>query len=143
MEPEAKEQKIESGRYVEAIGRRKTAVARVRLYPAKDKKEALTINGRDTAHYFPTEETRAMAQEAFSKVKADGAYSVSALIRGGGMDAHAQALRHGIARALASLDEEWKRKLKKAGILKHDPRQKERKKFGKKKARKSPQWSKR
>ena len=93
--------------------------------------------------YFGTVELRRVASEAFVKAKNDGVYKVSAIIRGGGISAQAEALRHGISRALLSGDSELRKKLKKAGFLKRDPRSKERRKFGLKKARKAPQWSKR
>ncbi len=135
IKTEKKEEK-----YTEAVGRRKTAIARVRLTPAA--KSSFKINNRDLASYFPTEELRKIAEEAISKVKA-GNFSVSAHIKGGGIHSQAEALRHGITRALVKFDESLKAKLKPAGFLKRDPRAKERRKFGLKKARKAPQWSKR
>jgi len=127
-------------RYAEAVGRRKTAVARVRLMPAS--KNSFKINDRDLASYFPTEELRKIVEEAMNKVKT-GNFGISAHIRGGGIHSQAEALRHGISRALVKYDENSKTKLKAAGFLKRDPRSKERRKFGLKKARKAPQWSKR
>jgi len=93
--------------------------------------------------YFPTDELRAIIRDALSKSKLPIKFSVSALVKGGGIHAQAEALRHGVTRAIVSYDEELRSKLKKLGFLKRDPRMKERKKFGLKKARKSPQWSKR
>jgi len=127
--------------YIEAVGRRKTAVARVRLFPAK--KSAYVFNGRDIASYFPTENLRSIATEAIAKIKEAGHYEVSVLAKGGGLRSQAEAARHGIARALVKANEELRKDLKKAGFLKRDPRSKERKKFGLKKARRAPQWSKR
>ena len=127
-------------KYTEAVGRRKTAVARVRLMPAS--KNNFIVNERDLASYFPTEELRKTVEEALTKSKAS-AWSISARLHGGGLHSQAEALRHGIARALVKYDEELKSKLKTSGFLKRDPRAKERRKFGLKKARKSPQWSKR
>lgn len=128
--------------YYEAVGRRKTAVARVRI--TEEKVNSFVINReKDLDKYFGTDELRAVAQEALAVSKVGAKFFVSALIRGGGISAQADALRHGISRALLKFDETSKNKLKKAGFLKRDPRKKERKKPGLKKARKAPQWSKR
>lgn len=127
-------------RYTEAIGRRKTSVARVRITPAS--KNTFKINDRDLASYFPTKELQMVVEEALGKVKI-GNFEISAHIKGGGVHSQAEALRHGIARAIVKYDETGRTKLKSAGLLKRDPRAKERRKFGLKKARKSPQWSKR
>ena len=131
------------GRYIEAVGRRKSAVARVRIMENKSGKGTMVVNEKDVIEYFPTAWTQITAREALSKVKGINKFNTTALIKGGGKSAQAEALRHGIARALVKHEGEWRDKLKKAGFLKRDPRAKERKKFGKKKARKSPQWSKR
>jgi len=133
--------KKEKNRYIEAVGRRKTAVARVRITEAG--KNGFVVNDKDVSDYFPTEELQMVAHDAVSKSKTPVKFSVSALIKGGGIHAQAEALRHGITRALVSYDEELRGGLKKLGFLKRDPRMKERKKFGLKKARKAPQWSKR
>jgi small subunit ribosomal protein S9 len=127
-------------KYTEAIGRRKTASARVRITPAS--KNTFKVNDRDLVSYFPTEELRAIVEEATNKVKI-GNFEISAHIKGGGIHSQAEAMRHGITRALVKFDESSKTKLKSAGFLKRDPRSKERRKFGLKKARKAPQWSKR
>jgi|SRR3989344_8948153 len=132
----------EKGRYIEGIGRRKTASARVRITPSA--KTSFTINdGKDLATYFPVAELRRIIEEPFAKIIPDTAFSVSVRITGGGVRAQAEALRLGIARALLIHEETLRTKLKKAGFLKRDPRSKERRKFGLKKARKAPQWSKR
>jgi len=133
--------KKEKNRYIEAVGRRKTAVARVRI--TETSKVKFTVNDKDADVYFPTDELRAIIRDALSKSKLPIKFSVSALVKGGGIHAQAEALRHGVTRAIVSYDEELRSKLKKLGFLKRDPRMKERKKFGLKKARKSPQWSKR
>lgn len=130
-----------TNRYIEAIGRRKTAAARVRILPAA--KGALLVNGRDVEAYFKTAEQRRVAMDALNKTKLASKFKITALLAGGGLSSQAEALRHGIARALVAHDGELRKKLKKAGFLKRDPRAKERRKFGLKKARKSPQWSKR
>lgn len=127
-------------KYIEAIGRRKTATARVRVIPAA--KNSFKINNRNLASYFPTAELRKVAEEALNKVKTDN-FEISVHIKGGGVHSQAEAVRHGIARALVKHDESLKTKIKTAGLLKRDPRAKERRKFGLKKARKAPQWSKR
>ena len=128
-------------RYIEAVGRRKTATARVRITPGA--KQSLLINDRDLETYFKTEEQRRVALDALSKGKTAGKWKITALISGGGLSSQSEALRHGIARALVAHDGELRKKLKNAGFLKRDPRSKERRKFGLKKARKSPRWSKR
>ncbi len=126
--------------YIEAIGRRKTASARVRLTVSP--KQSFVVNELDVDSYFKTNEQRRVVSEAFAKGKGEK-FKVTALVSGGGLSAQAEAIRHGIARALVAGDGELRKKLKKAGFLKRDPRAKERRKFGLKKARKSPQWSKR
>jgi len=130
---------LKSGRYIEAVGRRKTAVARVRIF--EDSKNNFVINGKDLHEYFPTEALQVKVKEVFSKIPAK--FKVSAKLSGSGIAAQAEALRHGISRALVKFDEESRKDLKKAGFLKRDPRSKERKKPGLKKARKAAQWSKR
>ncbi len=126
--------------YTEAVGRRKTATARVRL--SASAKSSYDINGKDLASYFPTAQLQKVVTDAFTTVEAKH-YEVSVRVNGGGIQSQAEAIRHGIARVLVAEDEESKTKLKRAGFLKRDPRVKERRKFGLKKARKSPQWSKR
>lgn len=126
-------------RYIETVGRRKTSVARVRITPAS--KTSLSINEREFENYFPTKELQNTVLGVFAD--APEKFSVTAKIVGGGISSQAQALRHGIARALVESDQNLRGKLKSAGYLKRDPRAKERRKFGLKKARKAPQWSKR
>ncbi|MDE1974989.1 MAG: 30S ribosomal protein S9 [Patescibacteria group bacterium] len=128
-------------KYYEAVGRRKTAVARVRLFPAKDMK--YEVNGKELAAYFPVAELQAIAIESIATSKPAEKFMVSVKVSGSGISSQAEAIRHGIARALIVYDAELRGKLKKAGHLKRDARAKERRKFGLKKARKSPQWSKR
>ncbi len=128
-------------KYFEAVGRRKTAIARVRITPAT--KQSITINDKDVADYFVTKEMQAISEAPFVESKIVQKFKVTALLVGGGIHSQSEALRHGIARALLDYDLELRKKLKKAGFLKRDPRAKERRKFGLKKARKSPQWSKR
>ena len=127
--------------YVEGIGRRKRAIARVRVVPAK--KNTFVINEKSLDEYFKTDDLKNVAQEALTKVEGVGTYSVSVKIVGGGTASQAESLRLGLSRALVEIDPELRKGLKKEGFLKRDPRIIERKKFGLKKARKSPQWSKR
>ena len=129
-------------RYIEAIGRRKTASARVRLTPAT--KTSYDINGKTVEEYFPTKELQLMSQESLKEsALTETKFKITVVAKGGGIAGQADAMRLGIARALIEYDKELRGKLKKAGMLKRDPRAKERRKFGLKKARKSPQWSKR
>lgn len=130
-----------ANKYFEAVGRRKTAIARVRISVAK--KNDFEINGKNLESYFPVKEMRATAEDALVNSKAAEKFHVSAKVIGGGISAQSEALRLGIARALLDYDINLRSGLKKLGYLKRDPRAKERRKFGLKKARKSPQWSKR
>ena len=131
----------EKARYIGTVGRRKTAIARVRITVAA--KSSCTVNDKDVDSYFPTAELRATAIEAITTTKLPVKFKITAKIIGGGINGQAEALRHGIARALIIHDIELRKKVKAAGFLKRDPRAKERRKFGLKKARKAPQWSKR
>ncbi len=126
-------------KYIETVGRRKTASARVRI--VKSAKQTVTINGKDADLYFPIPEHQHMVRSPLAMC--DEKFAVTAVVRGGGVAAQAEAVRHGVARAIEAFDGEKRIELKKAGYLKRDPRAKERRKPGLKKARKSPQWSKR
>ncbi len=124
-----------------ATGRRKQAIARVRLVPGSGR---WLVNGRPLEQYFPNKVHQQLVNEPFRTLEMEGAYDVIARISGGGVSGQAGALRLGIARALNEIDVEANRpSLKKAGFLTRDPRAKERKKYGLKKARKAPQYSKR
>ena len=126
-------------RYTEAVGRRKTATARVRISEAKS--ASMVVNGKTAEQYFPL---LGMVKTAFSPLQALGAtYSVSAKMQDGGHKAQAEAIRMGLSRAMVELVPEQRKDLKVRGFLKRDPRAKERKKFGLKAARRAPQWSKR
>lgn len=127
--------------YIPAIGRRKNATAQVRLTPAS--KMTYVINDKGLDEYFSIEEFRKVVRSPFSTIEAKDDFTVSVVVRGGGMSAQADAIRHGIARALTKYNENLRGDLKSAGYLKRDPRRKERKKPGLKKARKRPAWSKR
>ena len=123
-----------------ATGRRKEAVARVRLVEGSG---AYQLNGRSLDEYFPTRAHRMIVSSPLRLAGKDKDLDVMALIEGGGVSGQAGALRHGIARALIELDPELRPLLKKEGFLTRDPREKERRKYGLKKARKAPQYSKR
>lgn len=141
-----KEKKTTKEKYVEAIGRRKTSTARVRIWEAI--KFSFLVNGKDIKEYFKTEEQRRLVLDPIIKgisgqEKVGNKWRIEAKVSGGGIHSQAEAVRHGLARALVSFDVELRHKLKTLGYLKRDPRAKERRKFGLKKARKAPQWSKR
>jgi len=121
-------------------GRRKTSVARVRLSRGSG---VLTLNERPFEEYFPTEKQRSHVIEPFVVLEQLGQWDVDARLNGGGTTGQAGALRHAIARALAAHDPEWRAPLKAAGLLRRDARAVERKKYGLKKARRAPQFSKR
>ena len=122
------------------VGRRKEAVVRVRLVPGTGE---FKLNGRTLEGYFPNKLHQQLIREPFVALEKDGQFDVIATLTGGGITGQAGALRLGIARALINLEPEDRGVLKKAGFLTRDPRVKERKKYGLKKARKAPQYSKR
>mgnify|MGYP000309279492 FL=1 len=121
-------------------GRRKKSVARVRLVPGDGK---IIINGRSIDNYFGLETLKVIVKQPLVLTGTDGKFDVLCNVIGGGFTGQAGAIRHGISRALVKADEELKPTLKKAGFLTRDPRMKERKKYGLKKARRAPQFSKR
>ena len=125
---------------IQSTGRRKRAVARVRIRNGEGK---ITCNGRDVVDYFPSDTHRMILSEPLRVTQTEDVYDVDATLDGGGTTGQAGALRHGIARALLELDPESRPLLKKAGFLTRDDREKESKKYGLKKARKAPQYSKR
>ncbi|MBY0293888.1 30S ribosomal protein S9 [Patescibacteria group bacterium] len=128
-------------KYIETVGRRKTAIARARITPSA--KTSVVINGKDINDYFPTQTLRATALDAFLKVALAAQFTTTVIVSGGGIAGQATAVRHAIARALIEYDHNLRGVLKKEGFLKRDPRAKERKKPGLVKARKRKQWSKR
>jgi small subunit ribosomal protein S9 len=130
-----------ANKYIAAIGRRKTSTARVRI--TESAKTSLVINDKPANEYFKTSDLVKIALEALQKPTDVKEYEVTVVVKGGGTHSQAEAIRHGIARALSTTDETLKTEVKKLGFLKRDPRSKERRKFGLKKARKSSQWSKR
>lgn len=133
-------------RYFEATGRRKSAVARVRLLtikPFEGEEGKITVNGKFYKVYFPTLELQQIAEASLRRLKSLNRFEVVARVKGGGMRGQAEALRHGVARVLVDFNADFRKKLKKVGYLKRDPRVKERRKYGLKKARRAPQWAKR
>ena len=127
-------------RPIQTVGRRKEAIVRVRLVPGSGK---IVCNGRDLESYFPSKVHQQLIREALITTEKAEAFDIIANLRGGGITGQAGALRLGIARALIANEPDDRPALKKAGFLTRDPRVKERKKYGLKKARKAPQYSKR
>ncbi len=129
------------GSFIPTVGRRKRAIARVRLI--KNGKGAVTVNGKPYDKYFTTFELRESVMAPLKVSGQETSVDVSVLVQGGGIRGQAEAVRHGISRALIQLNQTFRKSLKKLGYLERDSRKKERKKFGLKGARRSPQWSKR
>jgi small subunit ribosomal protein S9 len=128
-------------KYFEAVGRRKTSRARVRLYTQGEK--SIKVNGKSYSDYFSTLELQKIVESPLDVIKSLNKFKVLVTIKGGGIHAQAEALRHGISRALCLLNPYFKKRLRKAGFITRDPRVRERKKFGLRRARRAPQWSKR
>ncbi|HYM53230.1 MAG TPA: 30S ribosomal protein S9 [Candidatus Dormibacteraeota bacterium] len=126
--------------YIYGTGRRKTSVARVRLLPGDGQ---IVVNGKDVADYFGGTGGATSLRLPFRVTETEGRYSASILVAGGGFSGQAGAIRHGIARALVSAHPDARSALRNAGLLTRDPRAKERKKYGLKRARKAPQYTKR
>ena len=124
----------------QAVGRRKKAIARVRLIPGDGK---IVINGRDINNYFGLETLKMTVRQPLALTSLEGRYDVLVNVCGGGLSGQAGAIRHGSSRALIKADPELRPAVKKAGFLTRDPRMKERKKYGLKAARRAPQFSKR
>jgi len=130
------------GDYYYGMGRRKTAVARVRVFPNGD--GSITVNGREAQSYFGQREAHmATIAAPFRVLDLGNKYTMTVRVVGGGTSGHAGAIRHALARALVRMDPDAKHPLRKAGFLTRDPRMKERKKPGLKRARKAPQYTKR
>jgi small subunit ribosomal protein S9 len=129
-----------STNYVYGTGRRKTAVARVRLLPGDG---GIVVNGKPAAEYFGGAAREGILVQPFRVTETEGRYSASVLVAGGGVSGQIGAIRHGMARALVSAHPDARRSLREAGLLTRDPRAKERKKYGLKRARKAPQYTKR
>lgn len=132
--------KAAPSRYTEGIGRRKTAIARVRLTPGGTK---FTVNGKKVSDYFPLKKLQEVTESSLKQLQLDRKFGVEARVQGGGISAQADAIRHGVARALVISDVELKPRLRALGFMTRDPRMVERKKYGLKKARRAPQWAKR
>ena len=132
---------VKSTRYFEATGRRKTSNARVRISTQGDKE--FIVNDKPYQKYFFTPELQQIADSAMRKMKCFDKFRIVAKIAGGGIHSQAEAVRHGTARALVEFNIDFKKRLRRAGFLTRDPRQRERKKFGLKRARKRGQWAKR
>ena len=128
------------GKYTESVGRRKRAIARVRLYPGKGE---MVINNRPADDFLPTQKLVDLVKKPLKEIGREESYNISVRVQGGGVRGQADAIILGVARCLVKEDETNKTVLKKAGFLKRDDRRKERKKPGLKKARRAPQWSKR
>ncbi|MBI4235678.1 30S ribosomal protein S9 [Candidatus Peregrinibacteria bacterium] len=128
------------GKYFYAHGKRKTSIAKIRLYTGKGD---ITVNEKAAKEYFTVKTLIGLIKTPFKITGTNNKYDVSAVVRGGGVNSQAEALRHGITKALVQADPLNKPSLKKAGLLTRDSRVKERKKFGLKRARKGPQFSKR
>ena len=126
--------------YYYGTGRRKNAIARVRLTEGSGK---ITINGKDIDEFFGMETLKVIVKQPLTVTNTTAKYDVIAKVTGGGFTGQAGAIRHGIARALNEANAEFRPALKQNGFLTRDPRMKERKKYGLKKARKAPQFSKR
>jgi len=131
----------DKSRYIEAVGRRKTATARVRLYTQG--KKGIIVNEKLYSDYFPMKELQKVIEEPLESLKCLDKFAVTAKVSGGGPSGQAEAVRHGISRALVVLNPYFKKRLKKTDLLTRDSRMRERKKPGLKRARKAPQWSKR
>ena len=127
--------------YIEATGRRKTSTARARLVPSS--RSSITINGKKLEEYFPTDTQRRNVQSPLELESLEQKFNVSVHVTGGGIMSQSEAVRHSIARALTAFEATLRAPLKKEGMLRRDPRMKERRKFGLKKARRAAQWSKR
>jgi len=127
-------------KYFEGIGRRKTAIARVRIQNGQGKSQ---INEKDAASYFGLAELKEIALSPIKKLKIPDKFDVSIKVVGGGVRAQAEAIRHGLARALVTSNEDFKKRLRGLGFMTRDSRMVERKKYGLKKARRAPQWKKR
>ncbi len=136
-------------KYFSAVGRRKESVARVRLFTKKSsdttdgEKALVQVNGKDYTQYFSDVNLQNVVESPLKKLKSMNRFKATVLVKGGGSRGQADAVKHGIARALVLFDLNFRKKLKKSGLLTRDPRVKERRKYGHKKARKSGQFSKR
>ena len=127
--------------FIQTVGRRKTSIARARI--EESGKQSFVVNDKPLEEYFKTDDLRATVLAALNLTELTSKFKVSVKVVGGGISSQAVAVRHAIARALVESNRELRSPLKKEGYLKRDPRMKERRKFGLKKARKAAQWAKR
>lgn len=127
--------------YIPAVGRRKRAIARVRLFP--EGTGSIVVNGKDSNDYFGTESLVGVIRSPLRLLDMANRFTITVKVIGGGVSGQAGAVRHAISRALVKVDEESRSALRRAGYLTRDPRVKERKKYGLKRARKAPQYTKR
>ncbi|MEK7603981.1 MAG: 30S ribosomal protein S9 [Patescibacteria group bacterium] len=148
-------------KYYKAVGRRKESIAQVRLYTKKatdlsaqaglpsqtnaanEEKAIITVNGKDYIEYFTDANLWSIVESPLRKLKSINRFKATVVVRGGGKSGQAGAIKHGLARTLVEFDNNFRKKLKKSGYLTRDPRAKERRKYGLKKARKAPRWAKR
>jgi len=149
-----KVEEVKPEKYYKAVGRRKTAIALVRLFTRRLQpshpfaegeplEKDFLVNEKPLNIYFPNSELQQIALASLEKMKARDRFRILANVKGGGLYAQAEAIRHAISRALVLFNPDYRKRLKRAGFLTRDPRMKERKKFGLKRARKAPQWAKR
>lgn len=146
-----KEEKNGNGseKYFEAVGRRKESIAQVRLFTRKssdavqEDKALITVNNKNYTDYFSDKNLHSIVESPLKKLKSLNRFKATVKISGGGLAGQADAIKHGLARALILFDANFRKKLRKSGFLTRDSRVKERRKYGLKKARKSPRWSKR
>lgn len=129
-------------KYTEAIGRRKRAIARIRFFSQKGLKEII-VNEKPYFEYFPSKEMQSILLSPMNLTGIEKDFKIIIKVKGGGLHAQSEAIRHGFARVLVKINNDYKKRLKQAGFLTRDSRERERKKFGLKRARRAPQWSKR
>jgi small subunit ribosomal protein S9 len=142
IEKEKKVPKVKkTAKYYEGVGKRKTATARVRIFSQGEKN--FLVNEKLLDKYFPIPQLQQISLSSLEIMDLLGKFGVSVKVKGGGLNAQAEAIRNGMAKALVVFNPDFRKKLKKAGFLTRDPRMRERKKFGLKRARRAPQWSKR
>lgn len=148
-EGQTKEANVKKEKYFQTIGRRKESIAIVRLYTKKSTDliegdyALIIVNAKDYRNYFTDKTLQAIVESPLRKLKSTNRFKATVLVKGGGMSGQADAVKHGLSRALVLFDLNFRKKLKKSGFLTRDSRVKERRKYGLKKARKAPAWSKR
>lgn len=149
IEEQTKEVNEKKEKYFQTVGRRKESVAIIRLYTKKSTDliegdyALITVNDKDYRNYFTDKTLQAIVESPLRKLKSTNRFKATVRVKGGGMSGQADAIKHGLSRALVLFDLNFRKKLKKSGFLTRDSRVKERRKYGLKKARKSPAWSKR